>query len=163
MARMKRGNVPPRAGTIASAALLLGSRAPALLPRDATRELVFWLQQTRAACRGMPLARTLAQRRCMEGSHAAMSSCVGAAAQVGEWRGVRERLGLPRDARGGAVAEAAAAQQGITAAQLAALVRRAAARYEAKRTDSGPRRAALRVPANLSQGSSQFKYMYETV
>jgi hypothetical protein len=73
-----------------------------------------------------------------------MSRCMRAAAQVGEWRGVRERLGLPPDTRGGAVAEAAAAQQGITAAQLAALVRRAAARYEAKRTDSGPQlRACL--------------------
>jgi len=62
--------------------------------------------------------------------------------QVAEWRALRERLGLPDDARGDAAAEAAAAQQGLTAAQLASLVRRCAQRYEAKRTDPGARSRA---------------------
>ena len=60
-------------------------------------------------------------------------------AQVAEWRALRARLGLPQDARGDASAEAVAAQQGMSPAQLAALVRRCAQRYEAKRTDPGAR------------------------
>ena len=58
-------------------------------------------------------------------------------AQVAEWRALRARLGLPQDTRGDAAAEAVAAQQGMSPAQLAALVRRCALRYEAKRTDPG--------------------------
>ena len=56
---------------------------------------------------------------------------------MAEWRALRARLGLPQDARGDAAAEAVAAQQGMSPAQLAALVRRCALRYEAKRTDPG--------------------------
>lgn len=62
---------------------------------------------------------------------------VRAVAQVAEWRALRARLGLLQDARGDAAAEAVAAQQGMSPAQLAALVRRCALRYEAKRTDPG--------------------------
>ena len=70
---------------------------------------------------------------------------------MAEWRALRARLELPQEARGDAAAEAVAAQQGMSAAQLAALVRRCAERYEAKRTDAGARSQKAHTHAWFSQ------------
>lgn len=61
--------------------------------------------------------------------------------QVDRYAAAREQLGLPADARahGDAadVLEYVAGREGLTAAELAAFVRRCIAKYESKRVDPG--------------------------
>ncbi len=81
-----------------------------------------------------PTKRVMARHACMR-------------AQVAGWREVRQKLGLPHNARGARALEATAAAQSVTAAELAAFVRMCAVRYERKRMEPGARRAPLSHPA----------------
>jgi len=73
--------------------------------------------------------------------------------QVDSWRKVRNRMGLPMDARGSDAQEMAAMAQAITREQLHQFVDMCRRRYEDKRIDPGklskafiPWRASLQAP-----------------